>query len=118
MGEGKGRIIFFTTVSPSEEDRLQAMLRIALIASSLGYEVVIYLALYSVMIVKRSVFEKLSDSIRNMVIDAVKGNIKIMACRVAMSSFNVKEEELISGVTIADPGDLFTLAKNAITLSF
>ena len=118
MSEGKGRVIFFTTMPPSEEDRLQAMLRIALIASSLGYEVVIYLALYSVMIVKRSVFEKLSDSVRNMMTDAMKRNVKIMACRVAMNGFNVKEEELLDGVTTAEPRELFEMAKNAITLSW
>ncbi len=118
MGEGKGRIIFFITMPPSEEDRLQAMLRIALIASSLGYEVIIYLALYSVIIVKRDVFEKLSDSVRSMVADAVKRNVKIMACRVAMEGFNVREEDLISGVTTAEPSDLFELAKNAITFSW
>ncbi|ABW02148.1 DsrE family protein [Caldivirga maquilingensis] len=118
MSEGKGRIIFFTTIPPSEEDRIQAMLRIALIASSLGYEVIIYLALHSVMIVKRSVFEKLSDNIRSMITDAVKRNVKIMACKVAMEGFNVKEGDLISGVITAEPRDLFEYARNAITVSW
>ena len=118
MSENKGKVIFFTTISPSEEDRLQAMLRIALIASSLGYEVFIYLALYSVMIIKRSVFEKLSEGVRNMLIDAMRKNVRIMACKVAMESFNVKEGDIISGVIVAEPGDLLNIAKNAITLSW
>lgn len=118
MSRKKDRVIFFTTMSPSEEDRVQAVLRLALIASSLGYEVFIYLALHSVVMVKKNVFEKLSNTTKNMLRDAMKSDVKVMACKVAMEGFNVKEEELIDGVLIAEPKDLFEIAKGSIILSW
>lgn len=118
MSEMKDRIIFFTTMPPSEEDRIQAVLRLSLIASSLGYDVFIYLALHSVLIAKKSVFEKLSEITRNIIREAIKSNVKIMACKVAMEGFNVKKEDLIDGVIIAEPKDLFEIAKGSILLSW
>ncbi|WP_243665925.1 DsrE family protein [Vulcanisaeta sp. JCM 16159] len=90
----KGRIIFFTTMPPSEEDRIQAVLRLALIASSLGYDVFIYLALHSILIAKRGVFEKLSETTRNMVREAIKNNVKVMACKVAWRVSMLKGKNL------------------------
>ncbi len=118
MSEKKGRVIFFITTPPSEEDRLQAVLRLSLIASSLGYDALIYLALHSVITAKRDVFEKLSDTTKNMIKEALKSGVKIMACKVAMEGFNVKESDLISGVAIAEPKDFFEMAKNSIILSW
>ncbi|ADY00711.1 dissimilatory sulfite reductase subunit E [Vulcanisaeta moutnovskia 768-28] len=118
MSRNKDRVIFFTTMSPSEEDRIQAVLRLALIASSLGYEAFIYLALHSVVMAKRNVFEKLSNATKDMLRNAMKSNVKIMACKVAMEGFNVKKEELIDGVSIAEPKDLFEIAKGSIILSW
>ncbi|BDR93469.1 DsrE family protein [Vulcanisaeta souniana] len=119
MNEDKdNRVVFFITTSPSEEDRIQAVLRLSLIASSLGYEVFIYLALHSVVTVRKNTFEKLSSTTRDMLRDAIKNNIRIMACKVAMEGFNVKAEELIDGVIVAEPKDLFEIAKGSVLLSW
>lgn len=118
MSEKRDKIIFFTTMPPSEEDRVQAVLRLALIASSLGYEVFIYLALHSVVMVRKSTFEKLSSATKDMLREAIENNIRVMACKVAMEGFNIRREELIDGVIVAEPKDLFEIAKGSVLLSW
>ena len=95
-GMSKGRVILFITMPPSEEDRVQAALRLALIASSQGYEAIIYLALYS---------------------DAMNAGVRIVACKVAMQGFNVNDKELMNGIAIWEPKDLFESAKGSILIS-
>jgi len=109
-------VILFITMPPSEEDRVQAALRLALITSSQGYEVIVYLALYSVMLTKRSVFEKLSEATRKMT-DAMNAGVRIVACKVAMQGFNVNDEGLMNSIAIWEPKDLFESAKGSILIS-
>ena len=116
-GLKKGRVIFFTTMPPSEEDRVQAVLRLALIASSQGYDAIIYLALHSVLLAKKLVFNKLSETTRKMFTEALNTGVKIVACKVAMQGFNVKNEELLEGVVVWEPKDLFEAAKGSILIS-
>ncbi len=116
-GMSKGRVILFVTMPPSEEDRVQAALRLALIASSQGYEAIVYLALYSVVLAKRAVFEKLSEATRKMITDAINASVSIVACKVAMQDFNVNDKELMSGIAIWEPKDLFESAKGSILIS-
>ena len=113
----KGKVIFFTTMPPSEEDRVQAVLRLASIASSQGYDAIIYLALHSVLLAKKSVFSKLSETTRKMLTDALNAGVKIVACRVAMQGFNVKDEELLEGIVVWEPKDLFEAAKGSVLIS-
>lgn len=118
MSEKKDKVVFFVTIPPAEEDRMQVALGFASIAASLGYDVTVYLTFHSVLMVKKSVYEKLDKRTKDMIQNAIKSNVKILACRAAMSTFNVKEEELIEGVGVIGPVDFFDIAKGSMLLTF
>jgi hypothetical protein len=52
-----------------------------------------------------------------MITDAMNAGVRIVACKVAMQGFNVNDEELMNGIAIWEPKDLFESAKGSILIS-
>jgi len=47
----------------------------------------------------------------------MNAGVRIAACKVAMQGFNVNDKELMSGIAIWEPKDLFESAKGSILIS-
>ena len=80
-----------STFSPADAGRLGMLLAYAITVCEMNFEVVVFLALDSVLLVKRDVFQKLEDSVKEEFIKARKMGVKFIACALAVQKFKVKE---------------------------
>ncbi len=80
-----------STVSPADTARLGMLFAYATTAYEMNYDVVVFLALDSVLLVKKDVFQKLDGNVREEFMKARKMGVKFIACALAVQKFNVKE---------------------------
>ncbi len=87
----KPRMAILATVSPADTARVGMLLAYASTASAMNYDVMVFLALDSVLLVKRDVFGKLDSAVKDEFIKVRKMGVKFIACALAVQKFNVKE---------------------------
>lgn len=87
----KPKVAILATMAPADIPRVGMMLDYATAACAMDYQVLIFLALDSVLLVKKQVFEKLEDSIKKKFINAVEMGVNFVACSAAVQGFSIKE---------------------------
>jgi len=85
------KVAILATMTPADLPRVGMMLDYASAACAMGYQVLIFLALDSVLLVKKEVFEKLDNNIKRKFINAAEMGVKFVACSAAAQGFSVKE---------------------------
>ena len=84
------KVAFLSTVPPADSARTGMLLDYASAAAAMGYEVLVFLALDGVLLVKKEVFEKLSENIKKKFENAVELGVKFVACSAAVQGYEVK----------------------------
>lgn len=91
MANNKPRLAVLATVMPADTARMGMLLDYASAACAMDYDVLVFLALDGVMLVKKQVFEKLDSSIKEKYKKAFELGVKFVACSAAVQGFGVKE---------------------------
>ncbi|MCL4343373.1 MAG: DsrE family protein [Nitrososphaerota archaeon] len=111
------RLAVLATVPPADTARMGMLLDYVSAACAMDYDVLVFLALDSVLLVKKQVFEKLDDSIKQKFKRAVELGVKFVACSSAVQGFGVKEF-INDGVEVWGVASFFDFASNSkLTLS-
>ena len=119
MEENKKKIAFFCTISPGDTARLDTMLGYAAAGIAMNYEIKIFLALDSALVVKKMIFEKLDLKIKGRITDSIKEGADIGVCSASAKTFGIGETDLIEGVKIEGIAAFYYYAENAdIVLSW
>lgn len=95
------------------------MLGYALLASAMGYETKIFFSLDSALVVKKQVYEKLDEKLRDRLKECARVGVQLDVCQASAQTFNIKPEDLIEGARITGVRTFFDFAETAdITLSW
>ncbi|MEM0123534.1 MAG: DsrE family protein [Conexivisphaerales archaeon] len=117
MAKNKPKFAVLATVSPVDTARMGMLLDYASVASAVGYDALVFLALDSVLLVKKQVFEKLDNSIKEKFKNATELGVKFVACSSAVQGFSVREF-INDRVEIWGAASFFEYASNSkLTLS-
>ncbi len=84
------KVAFLSTIPPADTARINMLLDYTSVAAAMGYEVLVFLALDGVLLVKKEVFEKLNENTKKKFDDAVNLGGKFVACSAAVQGFGVK----------------------------
>ncbi|WP_069806370.1 DsrE family protein [Vulcanisaeta thermophila] len=112
-GKGSNKVAFFVTAPPADEPRYETMLGYALAAAAMGFEVLIFFTLDAALTVKKQVFSKMNQKIRERVQEAMKMGVKFAACSSAIQTYGIKQEEIIDGVEVWGIASFYDYAANA-----
>ena len=107
-----GDVAILATMSPAETARVDMMFDYAAVAAAMGSGVLIFLALDSVLIFKKGVFEKLSPATKEKIGKALSLGVKLAACSAAKAGFGV-EEFGMGGIEVRGAGFFFDFAASA-----
>ncbi|MDG7006686.1 MAG: DsrE family protein [Nitrososphaerota archaeon] len=113
-----GKVAILATMSPAETARVDMMFEYSAAAAAMDFEVLVFLSLDSVLILKKGVYEKLGPATRDRISRALSLGVKIAACSAAMQGFGVKEFG-IDGVEVRGAAyffDYVASAKTTLTL--
>lgn len=112
-----GEVAILATVPPADTARVNMVFDYAAAAAAMGFGVLIFLSLDSVLIVKRGVYGNLPPSTRERIGKALSLGVKVVACSAAKEGFGV-DEFGVEGVEVWGAGSFFTYAAAAkITLT-
>jgi len=113
------KVAFLATMPPADTPRISTMLGHALVALSMGFEVLIFWTLDGAHVVRKSVFEKFDEDIKQKFLKCIEMGCKMWLCSSAATTFGIKEEELIEGVEIRGIASFYEYASEAkVTLSW
>lgn len=113
------KVAFLATMPPADTPRASTMLGYALAATSMGFEVLIFWTLDGAHIVKKQVFNKLDQQIRERFKQCIDMGCKMWLCSSAAATFNMKKEDVVEGVEIMGIASFYEYASQAkITLTW
>ncbi len=118
MGE-EVKMAYLVTVAPGDSARMETMLGYALAGRALGYETLIFYALDSALITKRSILDKAEPKVKERIIEALKEGVRIAVCSASAKTFNITSADVVPGVEIIGIAAFYDFAEHSkITLTW